>query len=102
MKKKTTHTPVYGVKEFVGLSVTNFELNYLRTGKIEWAEIFLGTSVSKSNIPKFMFSRQGAGMAWAEGQKANLLSEYICLKNSHFWNFCQEIITLTSTIRRGV
>ena len=25
-----------------------------------------------------------------------------CLKNSHFWNFCLEIITLTRTIRRGM
>ena len=25
-----------------------------------------------------------------------------CLKNSHLWNFCQEIITLTRTIRRGL
>ena len=44
--RKNSHTPVYGVKEFVCLSVclsvTNFDHNYLRTGKIEWADIFLG------------------------------------------------------------
>ena len=34
---KNPHTPVNGVKEFVCLSVTNFDLNYLRTGKIDWA-----------------------------------------------------------------
>ena len=31
---------VYGVKEFVCLSVTNFDPNYLGTGRTEWAEIF--------------------------------------------------------------
>ena len=30
LKKKYTHTPVYGIKEFVCLSVANFDLNYLR------------------------------------------------------------------------
>ena len=34
-ERKNTHTPVYGVKELVCLSVTNFDLNYLRTGEIE-------------------------------------------------------------------
>ena len=40
-ERKNTHTPVYGVKEFVGLSVgpsvTNFDPNYFRTGRTEWA-----------------------------------------------------------------
>ena len=49
--RKNLHTPVYGVKEFVCLSVMNFDPNYLRTGKIEWAEIFWGY-LSKSHIPK--------------------------------------------------
>ena len=40
-KRKNPHTPVYGVKEFVCLSVTKFNPNYLRTGKTEWAEKFL-------------------------------------------------------------
>ena len=31
--RKNPHTPVYGVKEFVCLSVAKFDLNYLRTGK---------------------------------------------------------------------
>ena len=42
-ERKNTHPPVYGVEEFVYLSVclsiclsvTNFDLNYLRTGEIE-------------------------------------------------------------------
>ena len=34
-ERKNLHTPVYGVKEFVCLSVTNFDPNYLRTGKTE-------------------------------------------------------------------
>ena len=31
-ERKNLHTPVYGVKEFVCPSVTNFDPNYLRTG----------------------------------------------------------------------
>ena len=41
-ERKKPHAPVYGVKEFVCLSVTNFDPNYLGTGRTEWAEIFLG------------------------------------------------------------
>ena len=37
-ERKNPHTPVYGVKEFVRLSVINFDPNYLRTGKTEWAK----------------------------------------------------------------
>ena len=44
IERKNLHTPVYGVKEFVclsvRLSVTNFDPNYLWTGRTEWAEIF--------------------------------------------------------------
>ena len=39
-ERKNPHTPVYGVKEFVCLSVTNFEPNYLRTGRSYWDEFF--------------------------------------------------------------
>ena len=38
-ERKNPHTPAQGVKEFVCLSVTNFDSNDLRTGKTEWAEI---------------------------------------------------------------
>ena len=31
-ERKNLYTPVYGVKEFVCLSVVNFEPNYLKTG----------------------------------------------------------------------
>ena len=31
-ERKNPHTPVYGVKEFVCLSVVKFKPNYLRTG----------------------------------------------------------------------
>ena len=34
-ERKNPHTPVYGVKEFVCLSVTKFDPNYHRTGKTE-------------------------------------------------------------------
>ena len=37
-ERKNLYTPVYSVKEFVCLSVTNFDPNYLRTGKTEWAK----------------------------------------------------------------
>ena len=40
-EKKNPPTPVYGVQEFVCLSVTNFDPNYLGTGRTEWAEFFL-------------------------------------------------------------
>ena len=58
------------------LSMTNFNLNNLRTGKIERAEIFLGYLCVKS-YPKHI-SRPGAVMAWAESLKANLLAKYFC------------------------
>ena len=38
MKEKNPQTPLYGVKEFVCLSFTNFDPNYLGTGRTEWAE----------------------------------------------------------------
>ena len=41
-ERKNPHTPVYGVKEFVCLSIINFDPNYLRTGRTEWADIILG------------------------------------------------------------
>ena len=34
-ERKNPHTPVYGVKEFVRLSVINFDPNYLMTGKTD-------------------------------------------------------------------
>ena len=37
-ERKNPHTPVNGIKEFVCLSVTNFDPNYLRTGKTKWAK----------------------------------------------------------------
>ena len=33
-ERKNSRTPVNGVKKNLCLSVTNFDLNYLRTGKI--------------------------------------------------------------------
>ena len=56
--RKNLHTPLYGVKEFVCLSVTNFDLNYLRTGKIEWAEIFL-----TKNLPNLVLFAGGMKFA---------------------------------------
>ena len=39
-RRKNPNSPIYGVKEFVCLSVANFDLNYVRTGEIDRAEIF--------------------------------------------------------------
>ena len=47
------NTPAYGVKEFVCLSVINFDPNLLRSGKKEWAEIFFETSMAKRHVSKF-------------------------------------------------
>ena len=48
IERKNPH--VCGVKEFVCLfvclSVTNFDLNYLQTGEIEWTEIIWGVFFS--------------------------------------------------------
>ena len=48
-ERKNQHTPLYGVKVFVCLSVrpsvTNFDPNYLRTGKTEQAEFFKGINI---------------------------------------------------------
>ena len=52
-ERKSTHPPVYGAKEFVCLSVTNFDINYLRTGEIEWAEKIFKISLSKRVVQKF-------------------------------------------------
>ena len=41
-ERKNLHNPVCGVKEFVCPSVTNFDLNYIRTGWTEWAIKNLG------------------------------------------------------------
>ena len=45
----------------------NFGLNYLRTGEIEWAEIFFWISLSKSVVSKKNFL--GGGPVWP-GQRA--------------------------------
>ena len=46
-ERKNSNAPVYSFKEFFCLSVTNFDPNYNRTGRTEWAEIFLRTSLAK-------------------------------------------------------
>ena len=48
--RKNPHAPIHGVKEFVCLSVClsvmNFDLNYLKTGKKELSKIFYMISLS--------------------------------------------------------
>ena len=46
-ERKNLHTPVNGVKEFVCLPVLNFDTNYLRTERTEWAENIFRTSLAK-------------------------------------------------------
>ena len=43
-ERKNPHAPLYGVKEFVRLSVClfDFDPNYFRTGRTKWAEILTG------------------------------------------------------------
>ena len=64
-ESKNLHTPVYGVKEFVRLYVTNFDPNYLATGQTEWAEIFFRKSMAKTHISIFLFVHKGADRAGA-------------------------------------
>ena len=56
-ERKNQHIPVYGVKEFVCLSVclsvTKFDPNYLRTGKTEWAKKNVMASMAKRYVSKF-------------------------------------------------
>ena len=74
-ERKNPHTPVYGVKECVCLSVINFDPNYLRTGRTEWPEIALRTSKAKRRLKK-KFVRKVVGRAGAEDQKSNILTQY--------------------------
>ena len=39
-KRKNPHSSVYGVKEFVCLSVTKFDINYLKTSNTELSNLF--------------------------------------------------------------
>ena len=50
---------VYGVKEFVGLSVTNFDLNYLRAGKINGPKFFWDYLCQKVIFQKNIFLAGG-------------------------------------------
>ena len=47
---KNLHTPAYGVKEVVCLSVTNFDLNYLRTSEIQILELLFRTIFCLSSV----------------------------------------------------
>ena len=58
---KKIHMPPYMVSKnlSVCLSVTKFNPNYLRTGRIEQAKIFFTTSLSKSHVSKKNFLGKG-------------------------------------------
>ena len=72
LTERKIHTPKYGVKEFVCwsvcLSVTNFDLYYLWTGRIKWSEIFLEHLCQKAMSQNYGFPWQGVIKAGAEGQ----------------------------------
>ena len=46
--KKNPHTPVNGVKEFVCLSLVNFDPNHLKTGRTEGAENKFATLAARA------------------------------------------------------
>ena len=79
-ERKNPHTPVYGVKEFVRLSVCGqLWPNYLKTG---WKNGLkkLGHLWQKCMSQIFLFFRTVAGRAWAEGRISNILTLYLnCL-----------------------
>ena len=47
-EKKNPHTPVNGVKEFVCLSLVNFDPNHLKTGRTEGAENKFATLAARA------------------------------------------------------
>ena len=55
-ERKNPNTPVYGVKEFVRLSVTKFDPNYCRTGKQSRLKFFLGRVWQKAMSQNFLFA----------------------------------------------
>ena len=61
IERKNLHTPVYGVKEFVCLSVTKFDPNYIRTGKTEWAKKIKDIYDKKLCLEKFCLSEKWLG-----------------------------------------
>ena len=51
IKNEKPHLPVYCFKDLLAcLAVTNFDLNYIKIGRIEWAEIFNQQSCLKKNF----------------------------------------------------
>ena len=82
-ERKNPHIPIYGVNEFVCLPVTKFDPNYLRTGKTDWAAIFLGHLRQKTMSQKFLCVRKGADRARTEGRNSNIWSSItmFCLKS---------------------
>ena len=50
LKKESTHPLTWCQRIWKNLFVTTFYLNYLKTGKIEWAEFFLGYLFQKVNL----------------------------------------------------
>ena len=62
-KKIHTHLEMVSKNSSVCLSVAKFDLNYLRTGKIEWTDFFGGCQKSCPNF----FSRQGGWYGLGSG-----------------------------------
>ena len=69
---KNPHTPINGVKEFVCLSVTKFDPNFLGTGRTEWPKKILGHLWQNECSQKILFVGKMAGRTGAEGQNSNI------------------------------
>ena len=54
-ERKNKHTPVYGVKEFVFLSVINFDPNYFRTGIVGYSGAKRYNSSHANRSTHYMF-----------------------------------------------
>ena len=79
-RKKSTY-PVYGIKEFVCLSVLNFDPKYLRTGWTEWAQNFFLTSMAKTCVSKIFIFPKSRWQGWGSSRNSNFLTQYLS------WNF---------------
>ena len=95
-ERKNQHTPVYGLKEFVHLSVIKFDTNYLRTGKTKWAEIFLEHLWRTAMSPNFLFVPKVAVRAGAKGQNSNILTKHDLSSNQNQKSFGKKFVTLAA------
>ena len=89
--RKNPHTRIWCQR--ICLSVTNFDLNYLRTGEIELAKILYKISLSKSHFPSFFFPAGGPyGLdRGPKSQPFGQVSAIILLLYASPWNYFSKI-----------